>query len=178
MKNFDKVGNRQNEINATWYWFQMMVQKSKMLRSDTSHIVVGKDSKARSLGSCTYYYDTSVSKVTLSPFTVLDSARIKTANDLFNQVAHTAVHEVCHGIVQKKYWNSAARKIEVLPHGKEWNWTMREFGIMDGAASGGRDFPWLFMETEFLKDARELFETWRHGEFDADLYKLCLQSRV
>lgn len=177
MKNFDKVGNRQNEIAATWYWFQMVVEKSKILRgAEAAHIVVGKDSKARSLGSCTYYYDKRVSKVTLSPFTVLDSARIQTANALFNQVAHTGVHEVCHGIVQKKYCNGS--RITVYPHGREWENTMREFGIYDGKACGGRDFPFLFMETEFLKDARELFETWRHGEFDIDSYRACLQARV
>lgn len=177
MKNFDKVGNRQNEVNATWRWFQMVVEKSKMLRGkEACHIVVGKSSNARSLGTCTYHYAKGMATVTLSPFTVLDLRRITDELDLFYQVAHTAVHEVCHGIVQKKYWNGS--KITVLPHGREWNWTMREFGIYDGGACGGTDFPMIFKETEFLHDAFELFQSWRNGEWDVDLYKLCLQSKV
>lgn len=179
MKAFCKVSNRQNEINAAWYLFQLFVTKSKMLRGrDAEHIVVGKDSKARSLGSCTYYYDKGTSSVTLSPSTIVDLRRIEDQMDLFYQVAHTAVHEVCHGIIQKKYFNASLMKITVYPHGREWEWTMREFGIFDGAAKGGRGFPMLFKETQFLSDALELFEGWRRGEFNLDLYQLCLQSKV
>jgi hypothetical protein len=175
---FNKGLNRPNEAKAAWLWFQLLVHKSKMLRNDAAHIVVGKDSQARSLGVCTYYFDQNVSKVTISPYTILDCNRVQTADDLFNQVAHTGVHEVCHGITQRQYYSHALRRITVNPHGREWNRHMQEFGIYDGQARGGRGFPMLFAETEFLKDARILFEDWRRGEFDGDLWKLCLQSRV
>lgn len=180
MKAFDKVNNRQCEGNAAWYLFQLIVFKSKKIRDDLKHIRVGKNSVARkTLGWCKYDWRTQIATVSLSPWCALDYWRIHSAEDLYQQVYHTAVHEICHGLTFRKYADHNANKITVQPHGSEWQYFMRKFGIYDAKASGRFEFPKQFVGTEFERDSKVLFQDWRNGEsLDKELFNLCLESNI
>lgn len=181
MRNFCKVNNLQNEVNATSYLFQLIIAKSKMLRDgDARHVIFDGYANAKtSLAYCTYEYKREMSCIKISPFTMVRCHTVKNELDLFNGTVLTAVHEVCHGIIQKRYWNRIEKKMEVAPHGKEWKWTMKEFGVENPSRFMTKEFPMLFAQCPFILDALELFQGWRNGErFDKELYMLCLESKV